>query len=159
MNTLYPIEKKNRSHIFSSFPQIKGSKTKNPVKLPPIICGTLYGSIWYWYVDTQFPGRLLTSLVAPYLCKARYCTNAPLVSECGPWWRPLAMRTKANPRDFFFKKELWLFGGKPHHECYKTLHPVEVAFTKGWIFFKTEGSHLLEKWGMIEGLKPWFLDE
>ena len=36
---------------------------------------------------------------------------------------------------FFLNKELWLFGGKPCHECYiRTLHPVEVAFTKGWNF-------------------------
>ena len=60
---------------------------------------------------------------------------------------------------FFKAKSCDFFGGKSHHECYiRTLHPVEVAFTKGWMFFSKQMFPISlrnEAWSKVYTLGFW----
>ena len=63
-------------------------------------------------------------------------------------------------KGFFKTKNCDFLGENPvMNATFEPYIPLRWLSQKAGIFFETDVSHLLEKWGMIEGLSPWFLDE
>lgn len=61
---------------------------------------------------------------------------------------------------FLKTKSCDFFGENPTmNATFEPYIPLRWLSQKAGFFFKTDVSHLLEKWGMIKGLNPWFLDE